>query len=239
MSAALTGCTAIVTGASRGIGRAVALALSRHGTHVGLVARTREGLEGVADECRRSGVQALPIVADLSDPAAAREIVEQVVGGLGSLHFLINNAGVFGGGSADDADLRLWDRTIDVNLRALMHLTRHALPEIEHHPRGAIVNIASISGKQSHAGAADYCAAKHGVIGFSGAVFEDVREKGVKVCAICPGYVNTDMVADDGLVEEKMIQSEDIAEAVLFVLRFPDTGCPTEIVVRPQRSPYR
>lgn len=230
---------AIVTGASRGIGRAVAHALARHRVHVALVARTADALAPIARECEGSGARALPIAADLSQPEAARGIVEQAVRGLGGLHFLVNNAGVFGGGAADTADLARWDRTLDLNLRALMHLTRHALPEIEKHERGAVVNIASMSGKQSHAGSADYCASKHGVIGFSGSVFEDVREKGIKVCAICPGFVNTDMVASAGLDAQRMIQPEDIAEAVLFVLRFPDTACPVEIVVRPQRSPYR
>ncbi|NIR32741.1 MAG: SDR family oxidoreductase [Gammaproteobacteria bacterium] len=230
---------AIVTGASRGIGRAVAHRLAERGTHVALVARSEDALEEVAKECRERGVRAFSVAADLSDPAATGSIVERTVRGLGAVHFLVNNAGIFGGGAADAADLSRWDRTIDVNLRSLMHLTRRALPEMEKHPRGAVVNIASISGKQSHAGAGDYCATKHGVIGFSGSVFEDVRERGIKVCAICPGFVATDMVAGERLRREKMIQPDDVAETVLFVLGFPDTGCPVEIVLRPQRSPYR
>ena len=135
--------------------------------------------------------------------------------------------------------MQAWDRVIDINLRSLIHLTRHALPEIEKGPRGAIINIASISARMSHGGAGIYCATKHGVLGFAGSVFEDVRERGVKVSTICPGFVNTDMVSARDLVLEKTIQPEDIARTVLFVLTFPDTGCPTEIVVRPQRSPYR
>ncbi len=239
MTDAFTDRVAIITGASRGIGRAVARRLAERGVHVALVARSQDALEDIAKECRQEGVRALPIAADLSEPAITKSIVERTVNELGSVHFLVNNAGVFGGGAADAADLPRWDRTIDVNLRALMHLTRHALPEMEKHPRGAVVNIASISGKQSHAGAGDYCATKHGVVGFSGSVFEDVRERGIKVCAICPGFVATDMVSGERLHAEKMIQPDDIAETVLFVLGFPDTGCPVEIVIRPQRSPYR
>jgi len=239
MDPALRGRVALVTGASRGIGRAVAVTLAREGVQVALCARARDPLEETAAACGEHGVDTLVLPADLARPELTQGLVADTVARFGRLDFLVNNAGVFGGGAADRADLATWNRTIDVNLRSLMHLTRHALPAIEQQSRGAVVNIASVSGKQSHGGAADYCATKHAVVGFTGALFEDVRAHGVKVCAICPGFVNTDMVAGDRLVPERMIQPEDIARTVLFVLRFPDTGCPVEIVVRPQRSPYR
>ncbi len=229
---------ALITGASRGIGRAIALALAREGVHVALTARSSEALEETVMLCGEQGINALSIIADLSHAEETARIVGTTVAELGGIDILINNAGVFGHGAAHDADLEQWDRGIDINLRSLVHLTRHALPHIEKNRHGAVINIASISGKMSHPNAGIYCATKHAVVGFSGSVFEDVREKGIKVCAICPGFVNTDMVAGRGLVPEKAIQPEDIARTVLFVLRFPDTGCPTEIIVRPQRSPY-
>jgi NADP-dependent 3-hydroxy acid dehydrogenase YdfG len=127
-----------------------------------------------------------------------------------------------------------------VNIKALMHLTRHALPHLMRQPRSAVVNISSIAGKMGFAGGGAYCASKHAVMGFSEAVFEDVREHGVKVCAICPGYVRTELIsARGGLDAAKMLQPEDVADAVLYVARCADTACPTEIVLRPQRTPYR
>jgi NAD(P)-dependent dehydrogenase (short-subunit alcohol dehydrogenase family) len=106
--------------------------------------------------------------------------------------------------------------------------------------RRAIINIASISGKMSFGGAAVYAASKHALVGFTGSLYEDVREAGIKVCAICPGFVNTGMASrNPDLDPSRMIQPEDVARAVLFVACFPETGCPTEIVIRPQRSPYR
>jgi 3-oxoacyl-[acyl-carrier protein] reductase len=101
-----------------------------------------------------------------------------------------------------------------------------------------VIHIASIVSRMSFAGGGAYCASKHAVLGYSNALFEDVREAGVKVCAIQPGYVSTDMVAGRGLAMEKMIQPEDIAKTVTFVATYPDTGCPVEIIVRPQRAPF-
>ena len=120
----------------------------------------------------------------------------------------------------------------------MIHLTRHALPHIQKQSAGGIINIASVAGKMTHKKGGIYTATKHGVIGFTGSLYEDVRELNIKVCAICPGFVNTDMVRNTKLDSSKMIQPEDIARTILFVLKFPDTGCPTEITVRPQQSPY-
>lgn len=238
MSERLKGAIALVTGASRGIGRAIALGLAEAGCDVAVAARSVEALEEVAGACREKGVRALVLPLDLTELEAIPSAVERCVEELGGLSVLVNNAGMGGGGAADATDPEVWDRMIDVNVRALMHLTRYALPHIERaEARRGVINIASISGKMSFAGGGGYCATKHAVVGFSHSVFEDVREKGIKVCAICPGYVNTPMVEGRGLDLAKTIQPEDIARTVRFVLEFPETGCPTEILVRPQRSP--
>jgi len=125
-----------------------------------------------------------------------------------------------------------------VNVNGLMCVTRHARPHLVAAGRGAVIQIASVAGRMSFSGGGAYCASKHAVMGYTEAVFEDVREAGVKVTAICPGFVNTDMVSGRGLLMDRMIQPADVATAALFVAGFPDTGCPTEIVLRPQRSPY-
>lgn len=239
MKADIRGSVALVTGASRGIGRAVAVALAREGCDLALVARGAEGLEETAESCRAEGARCLTIAVDLANTAAIPAVVERCVEALGRIDILVNNAGIYGRrGPSQEADPAMWDAVVDLNLRTAMHLTRAALPHIIEAPRGAVIHIASVAGKMAFGGGAAYTASKHGLVGFAGALYEDVREHGVKVCAICPGFVNTPMVASRGLDAARMIQPEDVADTVSFVATFPDTGCPTEILLRPQRTPY-
>lgn len=232
---------ALITGASRGIGRAIAQLLAQEGMHLALVARTEPALHEIERECRAYGVKVITLACNLEQSDRWKWLVEQTYLRLGGLHALINNAGVFlDKGSADTSVVSDWEMTLTINLSAVMGLCRYALPYLEQHESGAIINIASILGKQSSSNSAAYCASKHGVLGFSGALFEDVREKKIKVCTICPGLVRTDMVEENpNRDRSKMIQPEDIAETVRFVLTFPKTSCPTEIVIRPQQTPYR
>ncbi|RYF10334.1 MAG: SDR family NAD(P)-dependent oxidoreductase [Deltaproteobacteria bacterium] len=120
--------------------------------------------------------------------------------------------------------------------QAVIHLTHHALPQLRAAKRAAVINIASVSSKHTHAGGAIYCASKHALLGFSNCLFEDVRDEHIKVCAICPGYVATDMIKGVDVEMKKAIQPADIAHTVLYVLDCGATACPTEIVVRPQQS---
>lgn len=235
----LAGSVALVTGASRGIGRAVAEGLAQDGCHVALVARSAEGLAETAKRCRSHGVQTASFPCDVTDRNRLAMVVEGCLEQLGGLGILVNNAGIMARGAAHEADMDAFEQVIDVNVKALMNLSRLALPHIIEAPGArAVIHIASVAGRMSFGGGGAYCASKHAVMGYAGAMFEDVREYGVKVTAICPGFVDTDMVRDRGLNSAKMIQPEDIALAVRFVAGYPDTGCPTEIVVRPQRVPY-
>ncbi len=224
---------ALVTGASRGIGRSISVRLAQTGYKVALLARDKKGLEETAKQCG-SGRGILLIQCDVSNSKEWKPAIEKVVEKWGGLQVLVNNAGMHESGDADS-----WDRTLDVNLRATMGFTRLALPYLEKGGGGAVVNIASIAGITGMAGSAAYCASKHGVMGFTRALFEDVRDKNIKVSAICPGFVATDLTKSPKLDSTKMVQPEDIAEAVLFVVNFPSTGCPTEIVIRPQHSPRK
>ena len=229
---------ALISGASRGIGRAIATRLAKHGVGVALVSRNVEALEETARACGEFGNPVLTLPCDLENTESIQQLVSQATAKLGGLNILINNAGVTGPGSADSGDLEAWDLAIDINLRALMHLTRRALPEIEKASWGAVINIASMAGRRPFGGMGAYSATKHGVVGFTHAMFEDVRERNIKVCALCPGFVATGMTSQMGLSVEKMIQPDDVALAVEFVLTYPDTGCPIEIQIMPQRSPY-
>jgi 3-oxoacyl-[acyl-carrier protein] reductase len=231
--------TALVTGASRGIGRAVALHLAEAGCHLALTGRDREALEATAAACREHGVSAHSLPADLARREECRYAVDEAVAALGGLDILINNAGVPGSGRAGETAPEDWDLTLAVNIRAPMDITTLALPHIVKSEAGAVIFLASIAGKMSFAGGGAYCASKHAVPGFAGSVFEDVREHGVKVCAISPGFVNTGLVASKNLDADKMIQPEDVADTVLWICQTPANVCPTQITLRPQRTPYR
>lgn len=238
MPEALKGQVALVTGASRGIGKAIALRLAEKGVSVALVSRNADALEKTARACSEFGNPTLTLSCDLENTESIPRLVSQTIAELGKLNILINNAGVLGPGPADSGDLDAWDLAIDINLRAVLHLTRNALPEIEKASWGAVINIASMAGRRPFGGSGAYCATKHGVVGFTHALFEDVRERNIKVSAICPGFVSTEMTSEMGLAEAKMIRPDDVASAVEFVLTYPDTGCPIEIQIMPQRSPY-
>lgn len=239
MSVQLKDQVALITGASRGIGRGVALRFAKEGMHVALVARNAEGLEETARQCRALGVKAHVLPCDLTDVSRTKGLVNETVKTLGKLTVLVNNAGQINRAPVGEGDLEKWDEVLDLNVKALMHLTHHAVAALAKAAPSAIINIASVSSKITHAGGALYCATKHAVLGYSNALFEDVREKGIKVSALCPGYVNTEMAADQNLNLDRAIQVEDIADAIVWVLRSPATVCPTEMTLRPQRTPFK
>jgi NADP-dependent 3-hydroxy acid dehydrogenase YdfG len=218
------------------MGSAVAVALAREGVACALMGRSRERLIETAKTCAEAGMAAFPVVCDITQTATTESAVRQVIDTLGGLNFLINCAGLYQETTADQGALETWDRILDVNLKGTYHLARHALPEINKSPGGAIIKVGSFPSSYSGAGA--FLATTRGLDGYADALFEDIREYGTKVCIIRPGFVNTSMAASNRLDPALMIQPEDIARTVLFVLTMPETACPTEITIRPQRSPY-
>lgn len=230
--------SAIVTGASRGIGRALALTLADMGYSLGLVSRSREGLQQTAEACHAKGVQTLCLPVDIQNREIQQSIIESTVDELGPLHALINNAGLYQGKPLEQTPPYILEQMMQVNAIAAMNLTRYALPHLINN-QGAVIFISSIAGKMSIAGGTGYCASKHAIQGFAGGLFDEVKDRGVKVSTLCPGFVNTEMVAGKPLVAEHLIQPEDIAHTLRFVLEFPSNACPTEIVIRPQLNPYQ
>ena len=234
------GKVALVTGAGRGIDKAVALPLAKLGCHVVLAARTSEELEGVKREIENDKGIAIAVPTDLTRDEDIENLVAESLRQFGAVDILINNAGWGKRASVVRSKIADWDQTLRVNLRAPMLLAQKLLPAMIEKGEGAVINIGSVSGKSGEANGAAYSASKFGLIGFTQSLFEEVREQGIKVAVILPGFVDTPMIPPvKHLDRSKMIQADDVAQAVLYVLNAPVTACPVEITIRPQRTPYR
>ena len=231
---------ALVTGAGRGIGRAIALALAQAGCRVILSARTEQQLADVANAIRASGGHALVVQADLTRDEDIQRLTDSVLKAWGEVDILVNNAGWGKRAPIIRGKIEDWDQTFRLNLRAPMILAKSFLPGMIEKGKGSVINIGSVSGKTGEADGAAYAASKFGLIGFTQSLYEEVREHGIKVSVILPGFVDTPMIPPvKHLDRSKMIRPEDVAEAVLFVVNSPPTCCPVEMTVRPQRTPYR
>jgi 3-oxoacyl-[acyl-carrier protein] reductase len=236
----LDGKVALVTGAGRGIGKAVSCSLAKAGCRVVLAARTREQIEAVQKEILSQGGHALAVPADLTVDEDIQRLVEGSQAKWGAVDILINNAGWGKRAPVVSASLTDWDQTFRLNLRAPMVLAKGLLPSMIVKREGAVINIGSVSGKTGEANGAAYSASKFGLIGFTQSLYEEVREHGIKVAVILPGFVDTPLIPPNRQLDRsRMIQADDIAQTVLFVLTSPATCCPVEITVRPQKSPFR
>jgi NAD(P)-dependent dehydrogenase (short-subunit alcohol dehydrogenase family) len=192
----LEGRVALITGASRGIGRAIARGYAREGAAVSVTARSAADLESLVDEIRQSGGKAVAIPADLADVAAPARVVQQVLESFGTIDILVNNAGIGSSSSPRpvvDFDDAFWHKTLALNLTAPYLFTKAVLPTLLAKKWGRIVNIASINGKLPALHGAAYTASKHGLLGLTRAVALEVARDGITVNAICPGPVRTAM----------------------------------------------
>jgi 3-oxoacyl-[acyl-carrier protein] reductase len=231
---------ALVTGAGRGIGKAIAVALANAGCRVVLTARTVAQLESVKEEIRGSGGQAVSVPSDLTRDQDIEHLVAESGRAYGVVDILVNNAGWGRKAVIVRANVEDWDQTFKVNLRAPMLLARLLLPAMIEQKSGAIINISSVSGKSGEAGSSAYAASKSGMIGFTQSLYEEVREYGIKASVILPGFVDTPMIPPvKHLDRARMIRPDDVADAVLFVLNASPAACPVELTLRPQRTPYR
>ena len=188
----LNGKTALITGGGRGIGRAIALAFAHHGARIAVAARTAEQVEQVASEI---GNDAIALVCDVSDPESVGRMFSDMRDRLGDADILVNNAGIAESATAVNTTDELWNRHLSINLSGTFYCTRAALPAMLKNRWGRVINIASIAGKTGAPYVVAYTASKHGVIGLTRTIALEVATKGVTVNAICPGYVDTDMVS--------------------------------------------
>lgn len=217
----LQGETAIVTGAGRGIGRAIALSFATAGASVVLAARTAEQVEETAREIAAGGGRAVPAVADVATQEGCVRLVERALAATGRLDVIVNNAGVFVWRRLEQLDEADWDRILDTNLKSAYLLIHAALPALKEAPRGRILNVSSIHGTVGDANVVAHCAAKFGLIGLTKALAMELRSDGITVNAVAPG--STDNKARDlasvhvAPLREKL-SAHDVAAAALFLV---------------------
>jgi 3-oxoacyl-[acyl-carrier protein] reductase len=226
----------LVTGATEGIGRAIAFALGHAGYQVGVCARTPSKLRLLLDDLAAAGIRAAGHPGDVGIEVDARNVVQQISAVLGPVDVLVNNAGVGIIKPFDQLTLDDWDSTMATNLRSLYLMTREVLPGMRQRRRGSVVTIASLAGRNGFAGGSAYAASKHAALGFSRALMLEVRKDNVRVIAICPGSVDTALIRDQSVLTpnlDRILQPEDVAATVLAALSLPERATVSELDVRP------
>ncbi len=222
MAISLKGKNAIITGAGRGIGYAVAIALAQEGVNVGLVARSKEQLEKVVKEVEAQGVKAAFAVADVSINEEVTKAIEFLTIEMGAIDVLINNAGIAKFGNFMDLEIDEWEKIIQVNLMGVYYVTRAVLPGMIEQKSGDIINISSSAGQKGAPITSAYSASKFGVLGITESLAMEVRKHNIRVTALTPSTVATDLAIDNNLTDgnpDKVMQPEDIAEFIVSQLK--------------------
>lgn len=224
----------IVTGAGRGIGRAVALAMGRKGMKVSLAARTPAELEAVREEIGRVGGLAEVFPTDMRHEDQVKRLVERTVHVFGRLDVVVNNAGIGRFGPLEHTSTEQWDLMMSVNARGPFLLCREALPHLKRQPVSHIVNIGSVVSVKGYVNQAAYGASKHALLGMSKALAREVQESNVRVHAVCPGGVDTGLVGDarPDLDRSVLMSPEEIAGAVMTIIDMKGNAVIDEIHLR-------
>jgi len=233
----LAGGVALVTGGSRGIGRAIAHQLALLGASVSICGRDRDALEDSARGLAALGVPVHNQIADVTNSAAVSGLVAQTEAALGPITVLVNNAGIGLFGPAHEKTEADWDRVMDTNLKSAFLVSRAVAPSMIRRGSGDIINISSMAGKSVFAGGGIYCASKWGLVGFSGCMAEDLREFGIRVSVICPGSVATEFSGHGPKDASKVLSAEDVAHAVKAIVTQGPQSFLSEIHLRPRRKP--
>lgn len=230
----LAGQVVLVTGASRGIGKAIAVMLAEHGAHVIAAARTQSALDEVVSEIKQQGGKAQSFVFDLTDENSIIALAEKINNDFGRLDILVNNAGLTHSAPLQETTTADFDRVMATNIRGPYLLIREVLPMLRQSLRGFIINIASVVGVKGYARQTAYTASKHALRGMSIALAEELRDTAIRVHVLCPGGVATDMIARvrPDIPKETLIEPVEIAELVLYLVTHKGNAVIDEIRIR-------
>jgi len=231
---------AIVTGGTRGIGRAIAGRLAREKYAVVFSGRTAKSAEEAAASFRAEGLEVSGLAADARKEEDQRRLVDHAGRQFGRLDVLVNNAGIGEFGPVHEISPERFREVLETNLFGPWYAIRHAAPLMKKGGGGFIVNIASLAAVNAFAGGAAYNASKFGLLGLSDAAMLDLRHDGIRVAVVMPGSVATDWSHSHGNRDASwMLQPDDVAEAVADLIRFPDRAIPSRIELRPSRPPRK
>ena len=238
MSDRLAGKIALITGAGRGIGRAIAESLAAEGAELILTARTESQLQETAELVTRCGGKAHVIICDLADESSIDSLINAVKSRWSKLDILINNAGITYSGLLTETDTKDFDRCMAINARAPFILCRELMPLLEKAPNGYIVNLSSVVGVKGYAKQTAYTASKHALRGMSIALAEELRDTSIRVHVICPGGVETPMVTQvrPDIPADELIAPQEIAELILYLVTHKGNAVLDELHIRRKSS---
>jgi NAD(P)-dependent dehydrogenase (short-subunit alcohol dehydrogenase family) len=237
----LTGKAAIVTGATKGIGRGIAEALAREGVRVCISARNAGEIEETVEALNKlGGGKAIGFVCDVRDHAQVKSLFERATAALGGVDILVNNAGIGMFAPVEEMAPEDFRAILETNLCAVFYCCHEAIPPMKKRGGGYIINISSLAGANPHPRMAAYNASKFGLNGFSEALMQEVRHDGIKVSYIMPGSVNTEFGGDTpGDQNSWQLQPADIAKVVIDLLHHDDRSLPSRVEIRPSRPPKK
>jgi NAD(P)-dependent dehydrogenase (short-subunit alcohol dehydrogenase family) len=235
----LSGQVALITGGSRGIGKAIALKLSELGAAVSLCARDANTLEQAAKELIAAGARVFSHVADVTRADEVSALVQATENALGPITLLVNNAGIGnpGFGPVHEKNQEEWDAVMNTNLKSVFLMSQAVVPLMIARGRGDIINISSLAGKNAFAGGGLYCASKWGLQGLAGCMAEDLRQYGIRVSLICPGSVATEFSGRGPKDPRKTLSAEDVAHAVGMVAIQGPQSFISQVDLRPVAKP--
>lgn len=216
---------AIITGGSRGLGKATALAFAKEGIDVAITGRDEEALKNTVAEIKTFGVKAIYSVFDVGQYEAVKSGIKAIIEELGAVDILVNNAGIAAVGTLNDMEVSLWSEIIQTNVMGMYYVTKEVLPHLLRKNEGDIINVSSTAGLNGNANISAYSASKFAVIGMSESLMKEVRKNNIRVITLTPSTIESEMTIDLGIAskgsEDRVLQPEDFAELILAGLKLP------------------
>jgi 3-oxoacyl-[acyl-carrier protein] reductase len=216
---------AIITGGSRGLGKATAIAFAKEGIDVAVTSRNEKALQTSVSELQKLGIKATYAVFDIGDYKAVQKHIKTLISDLGGVDILVNNAGIAAFGTLNEMSVDQWSQIIQTNVMGMYYVTKEVLPHLIEQNHGEIINVSSTAGLSGNASTSAYSASKFAVIGMSESLMKEVRKNNIRVCTLTPSTIATDMAVDLGIAdkesEDSVLQPEDFAELIVAGLKLP------------------